>query len=117
VDGVTTDAHGVTLKLNGKGVVVQPDGSFSVPVDLFEGTNLVTLEATDGASNVMTTELRLADKPGGVCFGDSGGPRLLGNVVVAVTSTGNKNCTGQSISYRLDTPGARAFLSAFVAAP
>jgi len=68
-------------------------------------------------TNVMTTELRLADKPGGVCFGDSGGPRLLGNVVVAVTSTGNKNCTGQSISYRLDTPGARAFLSAFVAAP
>ena len=68
-------------------------------------------------TNVKPTELRLSDKPGGVCFGDSGGPRLLGNVVVAVTSTGNKNCTGQSISYRLDTPGARAFLSAFVAAP
>lgn len=68
-------------------------------------------------TNVKPTELLLADKSGGVCFGDSGGPRLLGNVVEAVTSTGNKNCTGQSISYRLDTPGARAFLSAFVAAP
>ena len=56
--------------------------------------------------------------PGGVCFGDSGGPRLLGNVVVAVTSTGNKNCTGQSLSYRLDTPlrPARSSLP-FVAAP
>jgi hypothetical protein len=41
----------------------------------------------------------------------------VGNVVVAVTSTGNKNCTGQSTSYRLDTPSARAFLSAFVTAP
>jgi hypothetical protein len=68
-------------------------------------------------TNVKPTELRLAEKPGGVCFGDSGGPRLLGGVVVAVTSTGNKNCTGQSISYRLDTSAARAFLAPFVAAP
>jgi hypothetical protein len=73
--------------------------------------------STSSFTNVKPTELRLADKPGGVCFGDSGGPRLLGNVVVAVTSTGNSNCTGQSISYRLDTPTARAFLSAFVTAP
>jgi len=73
--------------------------------------------STSSFTNVKPTELRLADKPGGVCFGDSGGPRLLGNVVVAVTSTGNANCTGQSISYRLDTPSARAFLSPFVATP
>jgi V8-like Glu-specific endopeptidase len=68
-------------------------------------------------TNVKPTDLRLADNPGGVCFGDSGGPRLLGDTVVAVTSRGNANCTGQSISYRLDTPAARSFLSAFVAAP
>jgi hypothetical protein len=68
-------------------------------------------------TNVTSTELRLSDKPGGVCFGDSGGPRLLGNVVAAVTSTGNDNCTGQSISYRLDTPSARTFLARFVAIP
>jgi V8-like Glu-specific endopeptidase len=68
-------------------------------------------------TNVKPTEVRLADKPGGVCFGDSGGPRLLGNVVVAVTSTGNKTCTGQSISYRLDTPAARSFLLSFVPVP
>jgi len=73
--------------------------------------------STSSFTNVKPTELRLADNPGGVCFGDSGGPRLLGDVVVAVTSTGNKNCTGQSISYRLDTPSARAFLSSFVPAP
>lgn len=73
--------------------------------------------STSSFTSVKPTELRLADNPGGVCFGDSGGPRLLGNVVVAVTSTGNANCTGQSISYRLDTPSARAFLSSFVSAP
>jgi Trypsin len=68
-------------------------------------------------TNANATELRLSDKPGGVCFGDSGGPRLLGNVVVAVTSYGNDNCTGQSTSYRLDTAPARAFLAGFVAVP
>lgn len=73
--------------------------------------------STSSFTGLKPTELRLGDKDGGVCFGDSGGPRLLGNVLVAVTSTGNKNCTGQSISYRLDTPAARAFLSAFVTAP
>jgi len=73
--------------------------------------------STSSFTGVKPTELRLADNPGGVCFGDSGGPRLLGNVVVAVTSTGNKNCTGQSISYRLDAPSARTFLSSFVSAP
>jgi V8-like Glu-specific endopeptidase len=73
--------------------------------------------STSSFTNVTATELRLSDKPGGVCFGDSGGPRLLGNVEVAVTSTGNDNCTGQSISYRLDTSAARAFLSRFVAVP
>jgi V8-like Glu-specific endopeptidase len=73
--------------------------------------------STSSFTGLKPTELRLSDKDGGVCFGDSGGPRLLGNVVVAVTSTGNKNCSGQSISYRLDTPAARAFLSAFVTAP
>jgi hypothetical protein len=73
--------------------------------------------STSSFTSLKPTELRLSDKPGGVCFGDSGGPRLLGNVVVAVTSTGNNNCTGQSISYRLDTSSARAFLSSFVATP
>jgi V8-like Glu-specific endopeptidase len=73
--------------------------------------------STSSFTNVKPTELVLSDKDGGVCFGDSGGPRLLGNVVEAVTSTGNQNCTGQSISYRLDTPAARAFLSSFVATP
>ncbi len=73
--------------------------------------------STSSFTGLKPTELRLSDKDGGVCFGDSGGPRLLGNVVVAVTSAGNKNCTGQSSSYRLDTPAARVFLSAFVATP
>ena len=51
------------------------------------------------------------------CFGDSGGPMLLGDTVVAVTSGGKATCKGKSGVYRLDTAGARAFLDDFVALP
>jgi Trypsin len=54
---------------------------------------------------------------GGVCFGDSGGPWLLGGAIVAVTSGGDMACSGMSSAYRVDTPGAREFLGGFVALP
>jgi secreted trypsin-like serine protease len=81
---------------------------------VFDGIRRVS---TSNVTNAKPTELRLAEQPGGVCFGDSGGPRLLGSTILAVTSTGNKNCTGQSLNYRLDSPSARLFLSQFVALP
>lgn len=80
----------------------------------FDGVRRVS---SSSFTSLDATNVRLAENPGGVCFGDSGGPRLLGSTVVAVTTSGNKNCTGQSLSYRLDTPSARAFLSLFVAVP
>jgi hypothetical protein len=66
---------------------------------------------------IDATDVKLAERPGGVCFGDSGGPRLIGSTVAAVTTSGNKNCTGQSVSLRLDTSSARGFLAQFVAVP
>jgi hypothetical protein len=73
--------------------------------------------STSTFTSFDSTTLKLSDNPGGVCFGDSGGPRLVGSVVTAVTSEGNRNCTGQSTSYRLDSPSARAFLAQYVALP
>jgi secreted trypsin-like serine protease len=54
-----------------------------------------------------------------VCYGDSGGPTFLGaapndgNVVLAVTSTGDVPCYSTNVSSRTDTPSARTFLSRF----
>ncbi|MFF4228399.1 trypsin-like serine protease [Streptomyces sp. NPDC001820] len=54
---------------------------------------------------------------GGACYGDSGGPNFATlegkRTLVATTITGDGPCYATNVSYRLDTPGARAFLSPF----
>jgi secreted trypsin-like serine protease len=55
----------------------------------------------------------------GSCFGDSGGPDLLGgtNVVLAENSFVNNNvCAGNTYSYRVDTPTALAWITSTVTA-
>lgn len=54
---------------------------------------------------------------GGTCYGDSGGPHLLGDVVVSITVTGDRWCKSLDQTYRVDTPWAREFLSRFVTLP
>jgi hypothetical protein len=57
---------------------------------------------------------------GGTCFGDSGGPTFdntSSNLIVAVTSFGNNNCTGHGGVYRLDEPDDQAFLAGFGITP
>ena len=58
---------------------------------------------------------------GGTCFGDSGGPNFFQaegvQVVAAITITGDAVCEATNVTYRLDTPAARAFLAPFVPLP
>lgn len=60
---------------------------------------------------------------GGTCYGDSGGPNFLGSgdgetsIVAAITVTGDYLCQATNVTYRLDTPAARAFLGQFVILP
>lgn len=65
--------------------------------------------------------LRLALNPGGgsggTCFGDSGGPDLLGgtNVVLGVNSyVSNVNCSGNGYSARVDVPQTLAWVRSFL---
>jgi len=54
---------------------------------------------------------------GGTCYGDSGGPHFLGNMVVSITVTGDAWCRATDVTYRMDTDSARSYLSGFVDLP
>ncbi|MFJ8466941.1 trypsin-like serine protease [Streptomyces swartbergensis] len=58
---------------------------------------------------------------GGACYGDSGGPNFAAiggrTILAATTITGDTPCYATNVTYRLDTPGARAFLAPFVKLP
>jgi hypothetical protein len=59
VAGEVTDDTGIQqLTVNGAIVTVNPDGSFSYPINLQEGPNTITVIATDLAGNQSSTDTR-----------------------------------------------------------
>jgi hypothetical protein len=86
-----------------------------------------TLTRYFAPSLLIASESRLSDMfikltanpaqgKGGVCFGDSGGPDLLGgtNIVLAVNSfVTNGNCSGVTYSERVDLPAILSFVESF----
>ena len=81
----------------------------------------VRMVATGTLNAVNKTWLRISMNPstgnGGTCYGDSGGPNFLGNVLAATTITGDMVCRSINVVYRLDTDVARAFLAQYVTLP
>ena len=63
--------------------------------------------------------IKLQSNPSGTCFGDSGGPDLLGgtNIVLGINSfVANGICAGNTYSYRADTAEALGWVRSTVAA-
>jgi hypothetical protein len=81
--------------------------------------------AMQSAINLQKQWLLLSMNPntgsGGTCYGDSGGPHFIDsidpNLQVSLTVTGDAVCKATDLTYRLDTPEAREFLSGFVTLP
>jgi Trypsin len=103
--------YGVSVQLHGGG----PPVWTGPRVRLFAPTELVSGNFTHAAEF-----LRLTANPGGgsggTCFGDSGGPDLLGGTatVLAVNSyVTNGNCTGVTYSQRVDIPAVLSWIAGF----
>jgi V8-like Glu-specific endopeptidase len=109
-----TLSAGQAVDVVGYGVQAFDQGT-SVPPP---GTRDVATTQLESAVSATDQSLVLGADPG-ACFGDSGGPNLVSgtNLLVAITSAGNADCTGVSSALRVDTPVVRAFLGQYVSLP
>ena len=78
------------------------------------GTRSVVTTPVKSAGSMGDQFLKLLADPG-ACLGDSGGPNFISgtSTVIAITSSGSKNCNGVSYAERIDTPAMLAFLGQF----
>jgi hypothetical protein len=69
-----------------------------------------------GPGQVTATHVKFHAKGGssGVCFGDSGGPVLIGDTIIAVNSFLNGMCSAYDYATRVDTPDALAVIGSFL---
>ncbi len=73
-----------------------------------------------GSDNLLKVTLNPGGDKGGTCFGDSGGPDLLGgtNIVLAVNSfVTNVNCSGVGYDTRVDVQARLDWIGTFLAQP
>lgn len=85
-------------------------------IRMYAPSELVSGEFTH-SEEFMKLALNPGDGSGGTCFGDSGGPDLLGgtNVVLAVNSyVTNVNCSGVGYSARVDTEAVLNWINDFL---
>jgi hypothetical protein len=104
--------YGVQEQIHGGG----PPAWTGLRVRLFAPTQLVSNNFSHSDEFIRLTANPSQGK-GGTCFGDSGGPDLLGgtNTVLAVNSyVTNSNCTGVTYSSRVDIPEVLTWIESFL---
>jgi secreted trypsin-like serine protease len=98
-------------------VIVKGENGPQFPFEGDRGYGIGSFNALTPQWLMMSQNATLGDS--GACYGDSGGPTFLGaapndgDIVLAVTTTGDIPCYSTNVASRTDSPTARAFLSTF----
>ena len=104
----------VTFTVSGYGLSDIRPATVSFRERLMATVQLVNLRNALTAGFNLQTSGSPGGGKGGTCFGDSGGPILYNEVIVAVTSFGlNANCAGVGFGYRTDQAGVIEWILSF----